>query len=314
MKKQFLTTLRAGDEVDDVFYVAEREARKTREGSRFFIFHLRDRTGTMRALLFEPLSGKRYANKGEFARVKGRVDEYNQRLNLKIDEIKPGKEADIEYRDFLPSTERNVDECYQRLLGTAKNLREPLAALLTSFFGNATFERQFKLAPAGIRAHHAYLGGLCIHTFDMLEEAHALCKLDKNLDRDLLYAGVLLHDVGKIREYNYTRSIDNSTEGKLLGHIVIGVRMVERELERMPDFPEKLAWKLLHMTISHHGLKEYGSPRRPLFLEAEVLHQLDNFDAKRAMYKEIAAQSDEDAVWSEYHPFLEHDTYLPRDV
>jgi 3'-5' exoribonuclease len=313
MKKQFIENLHPGDDVDDVFYVLEKEIRQTKEGKDFIIFQLRDRTGILKALLFEP-GPRTNIPKGSFARVQGRLTEYNGRINLKINDIWQEKEANVDYRDFLPTTKRDVEACYRKLKQTAHSVREPLAALVTAFFDNSAFERQFKLAPAGVRAHHAYLGGLCIHTYDMLTAAEALCELNSDLDKDLLLAGVLLHDIGKIREYEYTRTIDNTDEGKLLGHIVIGTRMIEREIERIPRFPEKLACKLLHMVISHHGFMEYGSPRRPLFLEAEILHQLDNLNAKRAMYEEVAARSNAGERWSEYHPYLEHDTYLERDV
>lgn len=313
MKKQFIENLRPDDDVDDVFYIAEKETRKTRDGKDFIIFQLRDRTGILKAIMFEPTSSSNL-RKGVFAFVRGHLSEYNGRLNLKIEGIRQMKEAEVDYTDFLPKTARDVEACYLMLRETANRLRAPLPALLTAFYNNSAFERQFKLAPAGVRAHHAYLGGLCVHTYDMLMAAEALCKLNADLDRDLLLAGVLLHDIGKIREYEYTRTIDNADEGKLLGHIVIETRMIEREIARIPEFPERLAWKLLHMVISHHGLMEYGSPRRPLFLEAELLHQLDNLDAKRAMYDEVAARSGTGERWSEYHPYLEHDTYLERDV
>lgn len=312
MKKQYVDALRTGDEVDDVFYIMEKETRRTRDGKDFVVFQLRDRTGILKALLFEPEPGENLP-KGSFARVKGRLTEYNGRINLKIDNIWPEKESEVDYRDFLPRTERDVEACFAKLQETARNLRVPLNLLASGFFDNTSFQRRFKLAPAGVRAHHAYIGGLCVHTYDMLKVAESMTDLDPELDKELLFVGVLLHDIGKIREYEYFHSIDNTDEGKLLGHIVIGVRMVEREIERIPDFPERLTWKLLHMLISHHGAMEYGSPRRPLFLEAEILHHLDNLDAKRAMYREVAARADEDASWSEYHPYLERDTYLDRE-
>ncbi len=312
MKKQYVEALRIGDEVDDVFYIAEKESRRTREGKDFIVYQLRDRSGTLKSLLFDPEPSENLP-KGTFARVKGRLSEYNGRINLKIENIWMEKESHVDYRDFLPKTEQDVEACFAALQDTARGLRNPLDLLVCAFYDNSSFQRLFKLAPAGVRAHHAYLGGLCVHTYDMLKVAEAVTRLDSGLDRELLFAGVLLHDIGKIHEYEYTRTIDNTDEGKLLGHIVIGVRMVEREIERITDFPERLAWKILHMLISHHGAMEYGSPRRPLFLEAEILHHLDNLDAKRAMYREVAARADDDSSWSEYHPYLERDTYLDRE-
>ncbi|MBN2380820.1 HD domain-containing protein [candidate division WOR-3 bacterium] len=312
MKKQFINSLRAGDDVAGIFYIVDKETRKTREGKDFFVFQLRDRTGVIKGLQFDvgPTGG---VPKGAFAHVHGRISEYNGRLNLKIDEIWLAKESEVDYHDYLPQSDRDVEGCYRKLQETARSLREPIAALLTSFYDNKAFESQFKLAPAGVRAHHPYLGGLCIHTYDMLIAGQGICEGDPKIDRDLLYAGILLHDIGKIREYEYTRTIDNTDEGKMLGHITIGVRMIERELARMPEFPERLGWKLIHMVISHHGFMEFGSPRKPIFLEAEILHHLDNLDAKRAMYRELEARSDKGARWSEYHPYLERDVYLQRE-
>jgi 3'-5' exoribonuclease len=312
MKKQFIEDLHPGDDVDEVFYVFDKETRKTRDGKDFIVFNLTDRTGSLKALLFEP-GPKLMPAKGSFVRVQGKLTEYNGRVNIKIEDLWQEKESSVDYSDFLPKSERDVEKCYSGLKRAARELSEPLRALLTAFFDNPNFERQFKLAPAGVRAHHAYIGGLCIHTYDMLVLAEAVAASDSELDKEILIAGVLLHDIGKIREYEYSKSIDNTDEGKLLGHIAIGIRMIEREIQRIQGFPEKLAWKLLHMVVSHHGFKEYGSPRPPLFLEAQILHQIDNLDSKRAMYREVADRREE-GNWSEYHPYLEHDTYLDRSA
>ncbi|GAI08543.1 unnamed protein product, partial [marine sediment metagenome] len=195
MKRQFIENLRSGDDVDDVFYLADKETRKTREGKNFLIFQLRDRTGILKSILFDPTPSSNLP-KGIFACVRGHLSEYNGRLNLKIEGIRQIKEAEVDYTDFLPKTTRDVEGCYHKLRETANRLRTPLSALLTAFYNNSTFERQFKLAPAGVRAHHAYLGGLCVHTYDMLTAAEALCKLNSDLDKDLLLTGVLLHDIG----------------------------------------------------------------------------------------------------------------------
>lgn len=310
MKRKFIEDLHPGDDVEEVFYVLERETRRTREGKDFVVFQLADRSGAIKALFFEPGS-KMMPPKGTYVRVRARLTEYNGRLNLKIDDLWPEKETNVDYSDFLPKSSRDVEACYSKLQDAVKGLKEPLRALLSALYDNAEFARQYKLAPAGVRAHHAYIGGLCIHTHDMLALAEAITANDPDVDRDLVVAGVLLHDIGKIREYEYSKSIDNTDEGKLLGHIAIGIRMLEREIERIPAFPEKLAWKLIHMIVSHHGLREYGSPKPPMFVEAQILHQIDNLDSKRAMYRETAEKHDE-GDWSEYHPYLEHDIYLDR--
>lgn len=311
MKKQFIRDLHPEDNVDSVFYVYDKEVRKTREGKDYLRLTLRDKTGSITAVFFDPGSAKNIP-KGSFARVTGTVSDYKGQLNIKLDDLWEEKEDAIDYEDFLPSTSRDVEGCYTKLAETARSLKEPLASLLTAFYDNALFARQFKLAPGGVTVHHGYLGGLCVHTYDMLAIASDVCKRDESLDRDLLYAGVLLHDIGKIREYAYTRNIDSTEEGRFLGHITIGIRMVEREIARISDFPERLAWKLEHMIISHHGEREYGSPILPKFIEAQILHHIDNMDAKRAIYKEMA-QANSSEKWSEYNPYLGHEIYFERE-
>jgi 3'-5' exoribonuclease len=162
LKKQFIENLHPGDYVDDVFYIVDRETRKTREGKDFLIFQLRDRTGMLKAILFEPTTASGIT-KGSFVHVTGKLNEYNDRINIKVDDMWEKKDEEVDFRDFLPATTRDVDDCYKRLKNAAHAAPEPLTALLTAFFDNSTFERQFKLAPAGVRAHHAYLGG-CVFT------------------------------------------------------------------------------------------------------------------------------------------------------
>ncbi len=312
MKKQFVKDLHADDFVDDVFYVADKDLRKTRDGNDYMRLSLRDKSGAITAVFFNPGSAKN-TPKGSYVRITGRVSDYKGQINIKLDDLWQEKEDAVDFKDFLPASERDVELCYNTLQETARSLREPLAALLTAFFDNSAFSKQFKLAPGGIVVHHGYLGGLCVHTYDMLAIASDFCKRDINIDKDLLFAGVLLHDIGKIREYQYTQNIDNSDEGKFLGHIIIGVRMVEREIERIPNFSEKLAWKIHHMIISHHGTREFGSPVAPKFAEAQILHHIDNMDAKRAIYQEMKQQNDKAQRWSEYNPYLGHDVYFEQD-
>ena len=309
MKKQYISDLTSpGTFVDGVFYLAVKEIRKTRDGKDYIRLELRDRSGSIQAVFFDPGSAKNIPQ-GSFVRVTGQVSEYKGQINVKLDDIWEEKEDTIDYADFLPTTTRDVEDCYAKLVETARGLREPLAALLTAFFDNASFTRQFKLAPGGVVVHHSYLGGLCVHTHDMLLLARDIVARDSSLDADLLCAGVLLHDIGKIREYQYTKCIDNTDEGKFLGHIAIGIRMVEREIMRIPDFAENLAFKILHMILSHHGTREFGSVVQPKFAEAQILHQIDNLDAKRAIYSEMK-ETNKGNRWSEYNPYLGHDVYF----
>jgi 3'-5' exoribonuclease len=172
----------------------------------------------------------------------------------------------------------------------------------------------FKLAPAAKRVHHAYLGGLVVHTRNVLRLAEAVSKVYENLNVDLLMTAAVLHDVGKVYEYDFSRKIDFSTPGRMLGHIVIGYELVGAKIKSIPDFPESMKLRLLHMILSHHGEFEWGSPKQPLFVEALVLHFIDNLDSKVEMMLDIQKRNrGKEKQWSDYHPYLEREIYLQSD-
>jgi 3'-5' exoribonuclease len=186
-----------------------------------------------------------------------------------------------------------------------------LKGLLDAFFDDPEFNTAFYTAPAAKRIHHAYLGGLAVHTVSMLKLAMHIQSVYSFLDLDLLITGCSLHDIGKIHEYSYTKRIDMSTRGRLLGHIIIGHDMVSEKIRSLKGFPHDIRDKLLHMIISHHGRLEWGSPRLPMFAEALVLHHIDNLDSKVAMFqKELERNEQERKEWSDYHNHLERELFL----
>jgi 3'-5' exoribonuclease len=184
--------------------------------------------------------------------------------------------------------------------------------LLTDIFSDGRVAERFSTAPAAKSVHHAYLGGLIDHVLSVCELCRRIAPLYKNIDLDLLLTGAILHDVGKIDELIYDRSFGYSTDGQLLGHIVIGLRMIDDSVRRIPDFPPKLRNLLDHMILSHHGALEYGSPKVPLFPEAMLLHHLDNLDSKmEAMRSALNRDRLLDSCWTGYTPSLDR-TVLNR--
>ncbi|HHY59264.1 MAG TPA: CRISPR-associated endonuclease Cas3'', partial [Clostridia bacterium] len=169
------------------------------------------------------------------------------------------------------------EELQQKIAGIAN---PHLQSLVRQIFGDETLAEQFRRAPAAKAHHQAYLGGLLEHTLNVVKLAEQIAAAYEGVDRDLLLTGALLHDIGKIYEYRYDVFIDYTDAGRLLGHIVIGAGLVQERLRDLPDFPETLKLKVLHMIVSHHGRYEWQSPKRPKFLEAAILHQADYLDAE----------------------------------
>src|SRR5207302_3377041 len=214
--------------------------------------------------------------------------------------------------DFLPHTEQDVSQLWERLRGTLLRLANPfLRALAECFFMDEDVVRRFCQVPAGVRNHHAYLGGLLEHVVTLMDAAERVLPLYPDLDRDVLLTGIFLHDIGKVRELTYHRVFAYSDEGQLVGHLVIGVEMLNEKMSRVPDltgepFPTELLLRLKHMILSHHGTYEFGSPRLPMTPEAIALHYLDNLDAKiHSFTRDIREDRNQASAWTPFNQSLQ---------
>ena len=225
-----------------------------------------------------------------------------------LDRLSPEK---IETADFLPHTEKDVSKLYERLRAVLMKLANPhLRALAECFLMDQDFVQAFCKAPAGTRVHHAYLGGLLEHVVTMLDAADRLAPLYPDLNRDLLLMGVFLHDIGKVRELVFDRAFAYSDEGQLVGHLVIGVEMLNEQVRHVPDltgepFPTELLLRLKHMIVSHHGSYEFGSPKLPMTPEAVALHHLDNLDAKVHSFTRDIRDDRTAGTWTPFSPSLQ---------
>ncbi|NVM56808.1 MAG: HD domain-containing protein, partial [Desulfobacterales bacterium] len=217
-----------------------------------------------------------------------------------------GGQADVDARDFLPATERDVDQMLARLVQISQTVEnEHLSRLLVAFFEDKAFVDLFKTAPAAKKMHHAYLGGLLEHTLSIAMLIQAIAGHYKGIDKDLLLTGGILHDIGKVHEFSYETHIDYSDAGRLLNHIVIGVEMLEKKIATLNDFPEELALVLKHMIVSHHGTRDFGSPEPPKTLEAIILNYLDELDAKVTAVRTFMETEDPETTWTSYHRVLD---------
>jgi 3'-5' exoribonuclease len=304
-----------GDSVEEVFLVNDKQLRANRNGNLYLQMDVGDRTGAINARMWNAGESLfRAFDVGDFLLIKGKVQLFQGALQMivsHIERIEPEK-IGLDLADFLPHTSENILKLEERLRGTLLRLSNPhLRALAECFLMDEEFVQGFRRAPAGVRVHHAYVGGLLEHIVTLLDAAERLLPLYPKLDRDLLLMGVFLHDVGKVRELTYQRTFGYSDEGQLIGHLVIGVEMLNEKAAKVPDltgepFPVELLLRLKHMIVSHHGSYEFGSPKLPMTPEAIALHCLDNFDAKVHLFmRDIGEARNQPSAWTAFNPSLQ---------
>ncbi len=316
MKSQYVEELRSGQTVNEVFVLSKTSIKDKQAGGSSAVLEFTDRSGSIEGIAWDnAVESVNMLSTGDFVFVVGNVNEYNERLQIVVSSIKHVSENETEPGDFLPQTDEDISQVFEEINNFRSKIQNKyLKQLLDNFFDDKELIEKFKRAPAAKRIHHAYLGGLLVHTRNVLKLADEMKRVYETLDLDLLITAGILHDIGKIYEYTYVRNLDFSTQGRLLGHIVIGYELVAERIKQIADFPGVLRFMLLHMIVSHHGEYEFGSPRRPKFLEALVLHFIDNLDSKvDIMMSERKKSKGMEKEWSDYHPYLERQIYLRED-
>ncbi len=243
MKTQFINQLQPGDSLADRFVLAEKSMAQKKDGNRYLNLVLSDRTGNLKAVVWDNVDQiAKQTESGQVVAVKGHVGSYRGDLQVVVKEMTTVPTHEIRPADFLPVTERDVGQMFERLKLLSESLQaDYLKDLFRAFWSDDVFATQFKQAPAAKKMHHAYIGGLLEHTLSMAVLADKISGHYSGIDRDLLLAGVLLHDIGKLREYKYDVAIDYSDEGRLVNHIVIGIQMIEEKIKAIPTFPEEAA-------------------------------------------------------------------------
>jgi len=297
-----------GQNIEGVFLVAEKDLRTTKKGAFFISAKLRDRTGELPAVMWDATQALFAAiPQGGYALVKGRLGEYGGNLQILIEAMRPAKENEVRLEDFLAVGPGNPQEQLANLKALLDTVERPaLRALMAAVWADEALTRDFLRAPAAEKLHHAYLGGLLEHTLGVAQNADAILKRYPKLDRDLLLLGALWHDLGKTRELAYAQSFGYTDAGKLVGHLVQGVIMLNDKIAAVrasgTDFPEELANVLRHLILAHHGTHEFGSPKLPMTAEALALHHIDNLDAKlHAFFRDVAADADPVRRWTGFN-------------
>jgi len=315
MKSPFVIDLQPDQIITGTFLVQHKDVRQKKSGDLYLSLTLADRTGEVDAKMWDNAAEaiETFAQ-DDFVRVKGLMQVFQNRPQLTLHKIQPVAETEIDVADYFPASKRDRDEMFRELEGWIAGMANPhLKALLDAMFADEEIAKAYRTAPAAKAIHHAWIGGLIEHVLSLCTLAKFTAAHYANIDFDLLLAGVILHDIGKISELKYARSFSYSTEGQLLGHILIGLRMVEEKLRLAPEFPPKLRDLLLHLIASHHGELAFGSPKVPLFPEALLLHHLDNLDSKMECMRGLIERDRQiEGVWTGYSSALDR-TVLKKD-
>ena len=284
------------------FFVANtRQLRTKADGSNYLSMTLTDRTGQLEGRMWEVKDAGEFRS-GDVVKIRGQVCRYQDKLQIKIDKLRradPVADAgEYDLGDFVPKTEYDVDELWARLTGFVASFTDPdLKALLALFLADHALAAALREAPAAKSLHHAWIGGLLEHIVLLVELCDRTAAHYPEVHRDLLLAGAMLHDIGKVHELRWGTGFSYTVEGQLLGHISIGAGMIDEKLAQLPGFPTRLRTLLLHLVLSHHGRLEYGSPKLPMTAEALLLHYLDDLEAKmQTLRSEFARAASAGAV------------------
>jgi 3'-5' exoribonuclease len=305
--------MKVGDRVERVVVVSKK-VRRNFSGGTFLLFQFSSKEGSLKGVMWDPpIEVEESVHVNDIVRVTGEIQEYQGALQIKVSTLETLDRDEYDPACFLPVSDRDIDQIYVVLLNLIEEMENShLRDLLNAIFGDEEFKKDFQRAPAAKGWHHSYIGGLAEHVHDMAQLALGAAKIYPEVDRDVLIAGVLIHDLGKIEEFSVTNHIDYSDRGRLLGHITLGVEFLERRLSGTKDFPNELEIHLKHMILSHHGSLENGSPILPMTVEALLLHYLDNLDAQVRGTLQVLERSGE-GNWTEYVRLLDRFIYRGQD-
>jgi 3'-5' exoribonuclease len=302
MKRQFVENLQEGDQVNDYFIAVRRDLRSQQSGGKFLGMVFKDRTGEIGGILWNNAPGvAQLFEVGDVVNVRGNVTSYQDRLQVRVQQVLPLREDEYDPADlvFVPEGAQENIERFAAVMRSIEN--EWLLRLAESFLQDEAFMTAFARAAAGKKWHHAHVGGLLLHCYEMARIAETMSELFPKLDRDMLLIGVLVHDVGKLEEMTHELCVDYTPAGKLIGHLTIGTQMVQRRIDAIEGFPESLRLQVLHCILSHHGETANGSPVLPKTMEAVVLHYIDNLSAQANATERIIEETrGRGEPWSEY--------------
>jgi 3'-5' exoribonuclease len=312
MSRLYVEEMQDGIELDGVYLSGEKQLKTNKNGNPYIQVELRDRTGFIMGRMWNAGDQQfRVFENGDYIHVLGKVQMFQGALQVILTHIEKADMRRVDVRDFLPRTEQDIGKLTEKLRNYLLKLTNPhLRAIAECFLGDPSFLNSFTACPAGIRIHHAYIGGLLEHVITMMDIADRLIPIYPGVDRELVIMGIFLHDVGKVRELTYSRSFGYTDEGQLIGHIPIGLEMLNEYAAKAPELtdeaiPKEVLVRLKHMILSHHGTLEHGSPKIPMTAEAELLFLIDTLDTRmHQTLREVREDKANSGAWTPYNPNL----------
>lgn len=289
----FIKDLHEGDRLQQVLFVREKKQAVQKNGKNYYALKLQDKTGNVDGKIWDLNNSIEHFEQGDYIVADFEVTVYMQQNQLRITKVRKARETEYDIEDFVPSSELPADVMYRQLMDIKNQIQNPyIKKLVDSFFEeDAAFIKEFKKHSAAKSVHHGFVGGLLQHTLRVTEMCVFFAKQYPMLNKDLLVAAAMFHDIGKIRELSPFPENDYTDEGQLIGHIVIGYEMLKDRIATIEGFPKKLETELLHCILSHHGHLEFGSPKLPSLLEAVALSYADDTDAKMEIMIEEFSQT-----------------------
>lgn len=287
---RYINTLVEGETIRNIYLCKGKRSAETRNGKPYDNLILQDKTGTLDGKVWDPNSnGIADYDEMDFIEVFGDVISYNNNLQLNIRQIRKAYEDEYVAADYMPTTEKSTDSMFEELIRYVKKIdNDYLRQAVEYYFVNdETFIKTFVGHSAAKTVHHGFAGGLLEHTLSVVKMCEYMVSAYPILNKDLLYAAAICHDIGKTKELSPFPTNDYTDDGQLLGHIVIGVEMISDAVRSIPGFPEQLESELKHCIVAHHGELEYGSPKKPALAEALALNFADATDAKMQTLTEL---------------------------
>lgn len=309
MTRRYINQLGERDQVNEIYLIADKQLRANRQGNLYLQLRLSDKTGQLTGMLWNATENvANLVESGQYARIVGTVQLYNNQLQMIVTKVERIAADQVDEAEFQTLQSADVDRLARRLAEKLREIRNMhLRNLAECFLVDEAFMAKFTTAPAGVKNHHAFRGGLLEHVVSLMDLCASVAPHYPEIDAELLRMGAFLHDAGKIDELTYEKELGYSDEGQLIGHVVMAVGMIEgkaREAAKLSGepFPRELLLRLQHMVVSHHGEYAFGSPKLPMTMEAMALHFLDNLDAKMHNLK-LLLQEDTggDSHWTSFN-------------
>lgn len=304
---KYIEDFREGETIVDHYLCKSKETLKSKAGKNYMSLKLMDKTGMIDAKIWELNNSIASFEAGDFIKVEGTVTVFQNEFQFRVTKLRKSAEGEYVKADYIPSTDKDIDSMYGQLIGYIETIDNGhIKTLLENIMlKHPEIQAKIKEHSAAKIMHHSYMGGLVEHTLSVVQISDFMSTRYKFVNRDILIACAMLHDIGKVFELSDFPENDYTDEGELLGHIVIISELVSAEADKIPDFPPKLKTLIKHCLLSHHGEYEYGSPKLPKTIEAFLLHCCDNLDAKVKMFTEILEKDKTLGAWAGYSRTLE---------